>query len=105
MKTIVRDLLTYYKAVLDAWKEENRTSNTEAPAKLSASPLKNVKELLPPHTPLDPDAELRVGGQWYGAGWAIADLLASLGGIGTNGMFLSYAHRQGSPKGEDRGRG
>lgn len=89
VKSTVRDLLTYYKAVLEAWKEEDGASNTDTPAKLSDSSLKNVKELLTPHIPLDPAAEPHVGGQWYGAGWAIADLPAPLGSIGTNGMFLS----------------
>jgi hypothetical protein len=51
--------------------------------------LKNVKGLLTPHISLDPDAEPHASGQWYGAGWAIADLPAPLGSIGTNGMFLS----------------
>lgn len=89
LKSTVRDLLTYYTAVLQAWNDENGCSNTADPGKSSASPLKNVGTLLTPHITLDHDTRPGAGGQWYGAGWALADLPAPLGNIGTNGMFLS----------------
>ncbi len=82
IKSTVSDLLIYYRAVLDAWRSE--AENDGVRSKESPSPLKNIKELLRHHIPLDPDAE----GQWYGGGWAIAELPAPLGGIGTNGMFV-----------------
>jgi CubicO group peptidase (beta-lactamase class C family) len=83
VKSTASDLLIHYKAVLDAWHAEmnNATSDSE---KIISPVLKNVKELLTPHVPIDPEAD----NQWYGAGWAMADLPAPLGSIGTNGMFV-----------------
>ncbi|KAK0732517.1 beta-lactamase/transpeptidase-like protein, partial [Apiosordaria backusii] len=57
VKSSVSDLVVYYKAVLDAWRSET----SGADHNYGSSPLKNVKELLTPHIPLDRDAE----GQWY----------------------------------------
>jgi CubicO group peptidase (beta-lactamase class C family) len=83
IKSTVSDLLIYYKAVLDAWRSETGSAASQS-KESSSNPLKNVKKLLTPRIPLDPDAK----GQWYGAGWAIAELPAPLGSIGTNGMFV-----------------
>jgi CubicO group peptidase (beta-lactamase class C family) len=83
IKSTVSDLLIYYKAVLDAWRSETGSAASQSKDS-SSNPLKNVKKLLTPRIPLDPDAK----GQWYGAGWAIAELPAPLGSIGTNGMFV-----------------
>ncbi|KAK4442855.1 beta-lactamase/transpeptidase-like protein [Podospora aff. communis PSN243] len=80
VKSTISDLLVYYKAVLDAWRSE--TGSDAIPKE--ASHLKNITELLTPHIPLEPDSK----NQWYGAGWAIAELPAPLGSIGTNGMFV-----------------
>lgn len=82
IKTTAKDLLKYYQAVLDAWKLETQSTKYRPSSDL---PLKNVRNLLTEHIPLDPDPEF---GQWYGAGWAIADLPAPLGSIGTNGMYV-----------------
>jgi hypothetical protein len=79
VKSSVADLLQYYKAVLESWKKENVDQNP------SGSPLKGISELLSPHMALDESFT----GQWYGAGWAMADLPAPLGRIGSNGIFLS----------------
>ncbi|KAJ8129780.1 hypothetical protein O1611_g3849 [Lasiodiplodia mahajangana] len=87
VKSTIHDLLIYYKAVLDAYKLETEESiNTESTQ--GTHPLRNIKALLTPHISLDPDAVPEAGGQWYGAGWAIAELPAPLGSIGTNGMFV-----------------
>lgn len=79
VKSSVADLLRYYKAVLDAWRNETLDPYP------SSLPLKGISELLNPHIALDENGT----GQWYGAGWVIADLPSPLGSIGTNGMFLS----------------
>lgn len=79
VKSTVSDLLKYYKAILSAWK----TGMATIP---STSPLKNVWDLFTRQIPLDPDSK---DGQWYGAGWAIAELPALLGAMGTNPMFTS----------------
>ncbi|KAJ5714324.1 uncharacterized protein N7483_011505 [Penicillium malachiteum] len=79
VKSTVSDLLKYYKAILGAWKAET----TATP---SSSPLKNVRDLLTGQIPLDPDSK---AGQWYGPGWAIAELPAPLRAMGTNPMFVS----------------
>ena len=81
IKTNVKDLLKYYKAVLDTWKEESAVEGSS----VSDLPLKNIKDLLTGHIPLESHSE---SGQWYGMGWAIADLPAPLGSIGTNSMFI-----------------
>lgn len=81
IKSNVKDLLRYYRAVLESWKQEKKLKGLSA----SDSPLKNVEDLLTEHIPLEPDSDF---GQWYGMGWAIADLPAPLGSIGTNGMFV-----------------
>jgi CubicO group peptidase (beta-lactamase class C family) len=82
VKSTVSDLLTYYKHVLDAWKHESGPQS-DSP---SGSPLRNVKELLTKRIPLEPDSNLE---QWYAAGWAVANLPAPVGSIGTNSMFVS----------------
>ena len=79
------DLLVYYKAILGAWEVETGSGGTNT---LIDNPLRNVRQLLTPHISLDPDAGSEIGGQWYGAGWAIAELPAPLGSIGSNGMFV-----------------
>lgn len=94
VKSTIHDLPIYYKAVLDTYKleieeeeEEEKGSNTQS-SEDTSRPLRNVKTLFTPHISLDPDAVPEAGGQWYGAGWAIAELPAPLGRIGTNGMFI-----------------
>ncbi|KAI0407263.1 beta-lactamase/transpeptidase-like protein [Xylaria palmicola] len=86
VKSTVHDLLIYYKAVLDTHQLETKATK-EKPDRLT-QPLRNVKALLTPYIPLEPDAGHDGGGQWYGAGWAIAELPAPLGSMGTNGMFI-----------------
>ncbi|KAI1155278.1 beta-lactamase/transpeptidase-like protein [Nemania diffusa] len=87
VKSTVHDLLIYYKAVMDTYRLE--TEGISIKPDRVTQPLRNVKALLTPYIPLDPDAGSAAGGQWYGAGWAIAELPAPLGSIGTNGMFIS----------------
>ncbi|KAJ5702556.1 hypothetical protein N7488_010104 [Penicillium malachiteum] len=65
--------------MLGAWKAETAATP-------SSSPLKNVRDLLTGQIPLDPDSK---ADQSYGAGWAIAELPAPLGAIGTNPSFVS----------------
>ncbi|CAG7934776.1 unnamed protein product [Penicillium salamii] len=79
VKSTVSDLLRYYHEVLSAWKAEINDTP-------SSSPLKNIRELFVNHIPLDPTSNFP---QWYGAGWAVAELPAPLGSIGSNQMFLS----------------
>ena len=81
IKSNVKDLLKYCKAFLESWKHESELEGTS----VSESPLKNVKDLLTGHVPLEPDSKF---GQWYGMGWAIADLPAPLGSIGTDGILV-----------------
>ncbi|KAM5472503.1 hypothetical protein MauCBS54593_003095 [Microsporum audouinii] len=78
VKSSVSDLLKYYKATLSTWKAEIDGDS-------ASSPLKNVRDLLTGHIVLDSNSKI---GQWYGAGWAIAELPAPLGSMGTNTMFL-----------------
>ncbi|KAI0099045.1 beta-lactamase/transpeptidase-like protein [Nemania sp. FL0031] len=87
VKSTVHDLLIYYKAIMDTYKLETTGVNMDLGQ--VTHPLRNVKELLTPHIRLDPDEGHGVGGQWYGAGWAIAELPAPLGSIGNNGMFIN----------------
>ncbi|KAI0206986.1 beta-lactamase/transpeptidase-like protein [Astrocystis sublimbata] len=86
VKSTVHDLLIYYKTMLDTYRLETEGIGVESDR--VTHPLRNVKALVTPYIPLDPDAGPTAGGQWYGAGWAIAELPAPLGRIGTNGMFV-----------------
>ncbi|KAK4203946.1 beta-lactamase/transpeptidase-like protein [Triangularia verruculosa] len=61
VKSTVRNLITYYKAVLAAWRLETGTVSLNGEP---TSPLSEVKELLTPHIPLGPNSD----SQWYGAG-------------------------------------
>ncbi|MCJ1331615.1 hypothetical protein MMC10_008306 [Thelotrema lepadinum] len=81
VKSTAKDLLKYYTATLDAWKVETGEESDSGPN----MHLKNVKEMLTGHIPLEPDSAFE---QWYGLGWALATLPAPLGSIGTNGMFV-----------------
>ncbi|KAI1123779.1 beta-lactamase/transpeptidase-like protein [Nemania abortiva] len=87
VKSTVHDLLIYYKAVMDTYRLETEEGIKTRPGPATQS-LRNVKALLAPYIPLDPDAGAEAGDQWYGAGWAIAELPAPLGSMGTNGMFI-----------------
>jgi hypothetical protein len=95
IKSTDKDLLTYYAAVLAAWRRDMRSDADSE----SSLPLKNIRELLTKHIPIDPDSEY---GRWYGAGWALADLPAPLGSIRTNGMFLPAMPVVDKGKGETR---
>lgn len=95
IKSNVKDLLKYYKAVVDTWKLEGGIEGLSVPV----SPLKKMKDLLTGHIPLELDAE---SGQWYGMGWAIADLPAPLGKTGTNGMLLHQMPEVGKGTKETR---
>ncbi|KAI0537914.1 beta-lactamase/transpeptidase-like protein [Xylaria digitata] len=87
VKSTVHHLLIYYKAVIDTYRLETEEGINMKPDRLTHL-LRKVKDLLTPYIPLDPDAGFETGGQWCGAGWAIAELPAPLGRIGTNGMFI-----------------
>ncbi|KAJ6022068.1 hypothetical protein N7540_007572 [Penicillium herquei] len=58
VKSSVSDLLLYYKEVISAYKAERK---------------RNSSYLVGNHIPLDPESNSQ---QWYGAGWAIAELPA-----------------------------
>ncbi|KAK0732043.1 beta-lactamase/transpeptidase-like protein [Lasiosphaeris hirsuta] len=80
IKSTTRDLLTFYSAILSA-----RQDKTGSAARARGLPPPAVlKSLFEPQIPLNQDQD----GQWYGAGWAIAELPAPLGSIGTNAMFV-----------------
>lgn len=119
IKSTASDLLKYYKAVWDAWRQETGAGDTgDAPSSPSTPdsslpkdsggnpnsastlrPLRNIKMLLSPHIPIEPDSGDAVGRQLYGAGWAIVELPAPLGSIGTNGMFVPKMPLVGRPSG------
>ena len=81
VKSTVKDLLTYYKAMISAVKAQANSGSSATPN----LPFRDVQKLLSGHVSLDPDSAYN---QSYGAEWAIAELPSPLGAIGTNGMFI-----------------
>lgn len=81
VKSTVTDLLTYYQAVVRAWKDQSHHESSTGPH----LPFRNMEQILTGHISLDSDTRYD---QSYGAGWAIAELPSPLGAIGINGMFI-----------------
>ncbi len=77
----VSDLLSFYKALIKAWKYETNSNTTFTPG----SPFKDVRTMLKGHIGLESNSTFQ---QSYGVGWAISELPAPLGQIGTNPMFI-----------------
>ncbi|MCJ1246225.1 hypothetical protein MMC30_003431 [Trapelia coarctata] len=77
----VSDLLIFYQALLKAWKDQAANNTTATPG----LPLMDVRMSLTGHIPLEIGSSFE---QFYGIGWAVSELPAPLGQIGTNGMFI-----------------
>ena len=82
VKSTVKDLLTYYKAIIDASKCSSDPDSSATPC----APFKDVQTLITGHISLNSDPRYE---QSYGARWVIADLPCPLGATGTNGKFMS----------------
>ena len=82
VSSCVTDLLSFYKALLQAWKHETKNNTSSTPG----LPFKDVRNAVSGHIALANDSEFQ---QAYGIGWAISELPAPLGQIGTNPMFIS----------------
>lgn len=78
----VADLLSFYKALLRAWKHETNSNSSSTPD----LPFKDVRNAVRGHIALEKDSKFQ---QTYGIGWAVSELPAPLGQIGTNPMFVS----------------
>ncbi|KAL8808548.1 MAG: hypothetical protein Q9182_000099 [Xanthomendoza sp. 2 TL-2023] len=75
----VRDLLTFYKSVMQADKEQRCSEDT-------SSPLKNIPTIMSPHITLEPDtASLE---RSYALGLIRTTLPGSLGVVGLNPMYV-----------------
>ena len=78
IQSSVRDLLTFYKHVMLAEQKETRGEQT--------TPLKDIKNLLSPHIPLEPGPQ--TSERSYGMGFVRTELPGSLGMIGLNPMYV-----------------
>ena len=88
------DLVKYYSALLEAWKDQARTSE----ASTTGLPFKLVPTLLTPHMHMSD--EKPIDKQGYTLGWVSTELPGTLGQIGINGMYVDRmptAGRDGKP--------
>ncbi|KAI1128317.1 beta-lactamase/transpeptidase-like protein [Nemania abortiva] len=83
VQSCVRDLLTYYKALLSGLKDQTHRNTTSSPN----NPLVQVPTMLQAHSKM---FELPSGNEnSYALGWARTELPATLGSIGLNPTYIS----------------
>ncbi|KAK0516162.1 hypothetical protein JMJ35_000765 [Cladonia borealis] len=83
VKSSVRDLLKYYKSLLDAREQQQNCGCTST----DDSPFKQVQELLTERVTMD-DLPAHIGKTSYALGWAVVQLPAALGSLSGNGDLV-----------------